>query len=196
MPDFPLFRGIKDKVDQARLPNAGLFNKIYRARDSTGMITLDIPGFGLREIAHVVSDYSGTHSYAGTIRPAVRDRLGRLAESVDVHILTSDTFGTAEQELRDLPVTLHLLKGEGHDEQKRAYALALDPRRMAAFGNGNNDRLLLSTVRDAGGLAIAVDNGEGCAVDTMLAANLVIHGAENALDLLLDGNRCRATLRF
>lgn len=160
------------------------------------MISLDIPGFGLREIARVVSDYSGTHSIAGTIRPAVRDRLARLAESVEVHILTSDTFGTAERELRGLPVTLHLLEGAGHDEQKRAYALELDPRHVAAFGNGNNDRLLLRTVRDAGGLAIAVDNGEGCAVDTILSANLFIHGAENALDLLLDINRCKATLRF
>ena len=160
------------------------------------MISLDIPGFGLLEIARVVSDYSGTHSCAGVIRPAVRERLARLAESVEVHILTSDTFGTAERELHDLPVTLHLLMGEDHDKQKRAYALELDPQHVAAFGNGNNDRLLLSTVRDAGGLAIAVDNGEGCAVESMLAANLVIHGAENALDLLLDSNRCKATLRF
>ena len=160
------------------------------------MISIDIPGLGLREISRVVSDYSGTHSFAGIIRPEVRDRLARLAESVEVHILTSDTFGTAQQELHDLPVTLHLLKGEDHDEQKRAYALKLEPQHVAAFGNGNNDRLLLSSVRDAGGLAIAVDNGEGCAVDTILAANLVIHGAENALDLLLDSNRCKATLRF
>lgn len=160
------------------------------------MITIDIPGFGLREIERIVSDYSGTHSFAGVLRPAVRERLVSLAAKVEIHILTSDTFGTAAEELRNLPVTLHLLQGDRHDEQKQEYALKLDPRHVAAFGNGNNDRLLLSTVRDAGGLAIAVDNGEGCAVESMLAANLVIHGSENALDLLLDSNRCKATLRF
>jgi soluble P-type ATPase len=74
--------------------------------------------------------------------------------------------------------------------------LDLSVKTVAAFGNRNNDRLLLKTVRDAGGLAIAVDNGEGCAVDTILVANRVVHGSENALDLLLDSNRCKATLRF
>ena len=160
------------------------------------MITIDIPGFGLLEIYRVVSDYSGTHSFAGVLRQEVRDRLQRLAGLVDVHILSSDTFGTARRELGDLPVTLHLLRGEGHDEQKRDYVLELDPRHVAAFGNGSNDRLLLQTVRDAGGLAVAVDNGEGCAVAAVNAANIVIQGSENALDLLLDVNRCKATLRY
>ncbi len=160
------------------------------------MIRLDIPGFGPREIHRVVSDYTGTHSFAGALRPGVKTRLAQLIQLVEVHVLTSDTFGTAKRELHDLSVTLHLLVGEKHDEQKRAYVLAHDPQHMAAFGNGNNDRLLLGTVREAGGLAIAVDNGEGCAIDTILAANLLIHGSENALDLLLDGDRCKATLRF
>lgn len=159
------------------------------------MIKLDIPGFGLREISRVVSDYSGTHSFAGTLRPEVKHRLQRLADLVEVHILTSDTFGTAKQEFSDLPVVLHLLDGTNHDEQKRAYVQEMEPRHVAAFGNGNNDRLLLQTVRDAGGLAVAVDNGEGCAVETIIAANILIHGSENALDLLLDVNRCKATLR-
>jgi soluble P-type ATPase len=70
--------------------------------------------------------------------------------------LTSDTFGTAKRELGELPITLHRLEGDRHDEQKRAYVLELDPQCVAAFGNGNNDRLLLKTVRDAGGLASAV----------------------------------------
>lgn len=160
------------------------------------MIRLDIPGFGAREITTVVSDYSGTHAFGGTLRDDVRARLVELARRVDVHILTSDTFGTAGRELQDLPLTLRLLSGEHHDEQKRDYVLERKPEHVAAFGNGNNDRLLLRTVRDAGGLAIAVDNGEGCALDAILASNLLIHGSENALDLLLDPSRCVATLRF
>jgi len=160
------------------------------------VIQLDIPGFGRREIDCVVSDYSGTLAFAGAVPPGVRSRLAMLAERVELHILTSDTFGTARRELAELPITLHLISGERHDEQKSAYALERAPHRMAAIGNGTNDRLLLRAVRDAGGLAIAVDNGEGCAMDSLLAANLMIHGAEKALDLLLDSNRCVATLRF
>jgi soluble P-type ATPase len=160
------------------------------------MIRLEIPGLGVREIARVITDYTGTHAFAGAVRPAVKARLAALARAVEIHVLTADTFGTAGRELAELPVVVHVLTGEGLDEQKRAYVLERDPRQVAAFGNGNNDRLLLRAVRDAGGLAIAVDNGEGCALDAILAADLLVHGSENALDLLLDPDRCRATLRF
>jgi hypothetical protein len=51
-------------------------------------------------------------------------------------------------------------------------------------------------VKEAGGLAIAVDNGEGCAIDALLNANLFIVGVVNALDLLLEVRSCKATLRF
>ncbi len=110
-------------------------------------------------------------------------------------MLTSDTLGTAEAALRDLPVTLHLLDGEHHDEQKRAWVLEPGPEHVAAFGNGRNDRLMLETVRDAAGIAVAVDNGEGCATDAVLAAHILVHGCANALDLLLDPRRCAAVLR-
>ena len=160
------------------------------------MIRIDIPGFGPREITTVVTDYTGTHAFAGKLRSEVRTRLIELAQQAEIHVLTSDTFGTAERELHDLPVTLHLLTGVKHDEQKRAFVLAKDAAHVAALGNGNNDRLMLEAVRDAGGLAIAVDNGEGCAVGALLAAHISVHGSENALDLLLDQDRFRATLRF
>ncbi len=160
------------------------------------MIRLDIPGFGLREISTVVTDYTGTHSCGGTVRDAVKERLAELAGRVDVHVLTADTFGTVARELGDLPIAVEVLSGPHLDEQKRAFALERVPARIAALGNGKNDRLLLRAVRDGGGLEIAVDNGEGCAVDAILASDLLVHGSENALDLLLDTSRCVATLRF
>ncbi len=160
------------------------------------MIRIEIPGFGPREIQTVVTDYSGTHAFEGELRDGVRSRLTELAGLVDVFVLTSDTFGTAERELAGLPVTLHLLEGERHDQQKRAFVLEKDAGHVAAFGNGNNDRLMLEAVRDAGGLAVAVDNGEGCALEALWTSNVFIHGSENALDLLLKADRCKATLRF
>lgn len=160
------------------------------------MIRLEIPGLGVREIGTVITDYTGTHAFAGAVRPGTKARLAALARQAEIHVLTADTFGTARRELTGLPVAVRVLTGERHDEQKRAYVLERDPQHVAAFGNGNNDRLLLKAVRDAGGLAIAVDNGEGCALDAILAADLLVHGSENALDLLLDPDRCRATLRF
>ena len=159
-------------------------------------IRIDIPGFGPLTVDSMVSDYTGTLSLGGKVSVAVERRLARLAELMDIHILTADTFGTVRREVGHLPVTIHLLEPAQQDVQKQRFVAAMSTARVAAFGNGNNDRLLLAEVKSAGGLSIAVDNGEGCAVETLLAASLLVTGAGNALDLLLEPDRLKATLRF
>jgi len=115
---------------------------------------------------------------------------------VDIHVVTADTFGTAEKELEGLPLICRRLNAEKEDVQRARYAEKLNPHCVASFGNGNNDRLLLKVAKEAGGLAIAVENGEGCALEAILNANIHVFGAVNALDLLLEPTRLRATLRF
>ena len=159
-------------------------------------IAIDIPGFGKLQIDAVLSDYTGTLAFNGKLVAGVRDRLRRLAEQVDVHVVTADTFGTAEKELKGLPVVCRRLERENEDVQKADYAAKLNPHCLASFGNGNNDRLHLKLVKEAGGLAIAVENGEGCALDAIINSNVFVFGAVNALDLLLESIRPRATLRF
>lgn len=159
-------------------------------------IEIEIPGFGTLALRRLVSDYTGTYSFGGKITRDVERRLVTLSEALDLHILTADTFGTAAGELRNIQLKLVMLEPGGQDTQKMEYVLRQEPRRVVALGNGLNDRLLLKTVKEAGGLAIAVDNGEGCAVETLLHANLIVHGAAKALDLLLEPDRLRATLRF
>ncbi len=158
-------------------------------------ISIDIPGFGRREIRTIVSDYTGTLSFQGEMVPGVRERLLKLLESVDIHVVTSDSFGPACQQLEGI-LDPHILQAERHDVEKQDFVKQFDTQGVAAFGNGNNDRLMLKTVKQAGGLAIAVDNGEGCAVDALLNAHLSIVGAARALDLLLVTSSCKATLRF
>jgi soluble P-type ATPase len=159
-------------------------------------IVIDIPGFGKVQIDAILSDYTGTLAFSGKLVTGVKDRLLRLAELVDIHIVTADSFGTAQEELKGLPTIWRRLEGGSEDVQKRRYAVGLNPRYVASFGNGNNDRLHLKVVKDAGGLAIAVENGEGCALDAILAANIFVVGAVNAFDLLLEPTRLQATLRF
>jgi soluble P-type ATPase len=159
-------------------------------------IDLDIPGFGKLELRRLVSDYTGTWSYGGKITRGVERRLVALSELLDIHVLTADTFGTAAEELRNIPMKLVRLEPGQEDARKMEYVLRQEPRQVVAFGNGANDRLLLKTVKEAGSLAIAVDNGEGCGIETILNASLFITGAENALDLLLEPDRLKATLRF
>jgi soluble P-type ATPase len=86
-------------------------------------------------------------------------------------------------------------QNERHNVLKEKHAAENNPIQIAAFGNGNNDELLLKTVSEAGGLAVAVDNGEGCSMLAMQNANIFIVGIVNALDLLLEPTRCKATLR-
>ena len=158
-------------------------------------ISIDIPGFGQRHIRIIVSDYTGTHSFGGNIDPEVKRRLRELATRVDLHIVTADSFGTAGSELAGIAKP-HLLGTGRHDVEKANYLSRFDLRQVAAFGNGNNDRLMLQAVREGGGLAIAVDNGEGCAMDAMRNADVFVVGAANAINLLLDPLRLKATLRF
>jgi soluble P-type ATPase len=159
-------------------------------------IVIDIPGFGKLQINAILTDYTGTLSFSGKLVTGVRERLVRVAKLVDIHVVTADSFGTAEDELKGLPLVCFKLAGPGEDAQKARYAEKLNPRCVASFGNGNNDRRHLKLVKEAGGLAIAVENGEGCALEAILNANIFVVGAVNALDLLLEPTRLRATLRF
>jgi soluble P-type ATPase len=158
-------------------------------------ILIEIPRFGTREIHTIVSDYTGTLSRSGRLTPGVREKLVTLLDLVDIRIVSSDSFGTATEELRGI-VRPDILSSGKHALEKQEYVRRCEPRHVAAFGNGNNDRLLLKTVKESGGLAIAVDNGEGCAIDALLNANLFIVGGASALNLLLEVRSCRATLRF
>jgi soluble P-type ATPase len=148
-------------------------------------------------ISRIVSDYTGTLSFHGRLIPGVQDRLSRLQAFVTIDVLTADSSGTAKVQLARMPFLALQIFGESerHDVRKRAHAEKNNPSQMAAFGNGNNDVLLLKTVKEAGGLAVAVDNGEGCSVEAMQNANIFIVGIVNALDLLVEGTWCKATLR-
>ncbi|MGH9688299.1 MAG: HAD family hydrolase [Candidatus Acidiferrales bacterium] len=159
-------------------------------------INIQIPNFPNLFIHRVVTDFNGTLSQAGKLSSGTVERLRRLHEIVDIDVITSDTFGTAaaELELADLHPLL-LPSGARHDEAKQAHVKAHDAAHIAAFGNGNNDAWMLKAVKDAGGLAIVVDNGEGCSVQTLQNAEIFVVGIANALDLLLDVRRCTATLR-
>ena len=160
-------------------------------------IQINIPGLGDRAIDTVICDYTGTLSCRGRLAPTVKELLSELRTRVDLHILTADSYGTADSELKGVAVPYHIMKEDGQqDAEKREYAEQFALQHVAVFGNGNNDRQLLKRVKEAGGLAIAVDNGEGCAIDAVMNAHLVIVGAIHALTLLLEPQACKATLRF
>lgn len=156
------------------------------------MIEITIPGFGQLSLHHLVSDFTGTLSGDGKLLPGVKERLQHLATTMDIHVLTADTFGTVAIAVQDIPCQLHLLHGGDEDIQKENYIRSLGPDHVVAYGNGNNDRKMLQAAR----LGIAILGDEGCAAAAILAADIVVTSILNGLDLLLNPLRCKATLRF
>jgi len=156
------------------------------------MFKIDIPGFGVVRLEHLVSDFTGTLSVDGRILPGVRGQLNEIAKFLKVHILTADTFGKAKEELEGVDCELHILKGKKHDTQKEEYVKKLGADSVVAFGNGNNDRKMLKAAR----IGIAVSQGEGCAVDAITSADIHVTSANIGLDLLLHPKRIKATQRY
>jgi soluble P-type ATPase len=156
------------------------------------MIEINIPGFGSVRLNHLVSDFTGTLSFNGKLIPGVKERLNNLSESLSIHILTSNTFGTAKPELADVSCQLSILEGEFHDLQKEEYVEKLGTTSVVAFGNGNNDRKMLRVAR----IGVAVTGKEGGAVDILMAGDINISNIIDGLDLLLHTKRLKATLRY
>jgi soluble P-type ATPase len=156
------------------------------------MLEIDIPAFGFVRLEHLVSDFTGTLSVDGRLLPKVEARLNTLSELLTIHILTADTFSKARAELKNVKCELHILAGENHDVQKEAFVEKLGAESVVAFGNGKNDRKMLTAAK----IGIAVTEGEGCAVDAILAADIHVISALDGLDLLLNTKRCKATLRY
>jgi soluble P-type ATPase len=156
------------------------------------MFELEIPGFGSIRLAHLVSDFTGTLSVDGKLLHGVKEKLNEIAKFLSVHILTADTFGMARAELVDVNCEIHILTGENHDAQKEEYVKTLGSEGVIAFGNGSNDRRMLRKAKI--GIAICLD--EGCSVDAVQSADILVKSPADALDLMLNPKRMKATLRF
>ena len=156
------------------------------------MLELDVPGFGLVRLEHMVSDFTGTLSVDGKLVPGAKDLLNTIAEHLKVHILTADTFGKAKAELEGIDCEVHILEGENHDIQKEDYVKKLGPESVVALGNGNNDRKMLKAAR----IGIAVCLKEGCAIDAVNSADIMVTSAIDAFELFFNQKRLKATLRF
>jgi soluble P-type ATPase len=155
------------------------------------MFKLDIPGFGALRLEHLALDYNGTMARDGAPLPGVRERLEALAETFEMHVVTADTFGAVGAALKGWPVNVHVLPPGPEDRAKLDLVRALGVERVAALGNGRNDRLMLSEAT----LGIALLQAEGLAQAALFASDLVIANIAAALDLFLFPDRLKAALR-
>jgi soluble P-type ATPase len=156
------------------------------------MFELDIPGFGLTKLEHLVSDFTGTLSVDGRLLPGVKKRLNEISKMLTIHVLTADTFGKARAELEGINCEVLILKGKSHDVQKEEFIRRLDAEKIIALGNGNNDRKMLKAAK----IGIAVCLEEGCSKDAIISSDIIVKASVDAFDLLLYPKRLKATLRF
>jgi soluble P-type ATPase len=155
------------------------------------MLELDIPGCKDLRLAHLVLDYNGTLACDGRPLEGVRERLATLAASLDILILTADTFGTVQGQVAGWPCRVEVIPRGREAEAKLAWVRDLGAVQTVAVGNGRNDRLMLKEAA----MGIVVMQTEGTAVEAMSAADLAVPGIREALDLLLFPRRLTATLR-
>ena len=155
------------------------------------MLKLEIPGRATIELESLLVDYNGTIAADGKVLPGVAERLAQLAQVVNVYVLTADTCGTAAQQCQSLPVQLETYSCAGASVLKQQFAQNLG-NGVVAIGNGHNDILMF----DAASLSIIVMEKEGCCVEAIAHADLMTSSILDALDLLLQPHRLRATWRI
>lgn len=155
------------------------------------MIAVDVPGYERLRLRHLVLDYNGTLALDGRLLPGVAGALRRLHRTLEIHVLTADTFGTAASQLRGVPAVVKVLPATRQDVRKAAYVRRLGAGSTVCIGNGRNDRAMLRTAA----LGIAVLGREGAATEAIRAGTVICPDIVSALQLLLRPKRLVATLR-
>jgi len=150
-----------------------------------------VPGRGNYAIEHLILDLNGTIAVDGRIIEGVREKVTKLSGKLDVIVVTADTNKNAEGLVRDLPVTIRTVKEGQESSQKLEVVLQQGKNNTISIGNGCND---VSMLRESA-IGICIVGREGASAEAMMASDLVVPTINDALDLLLNPNRLRATLR-
>lgn len=156
------------------------------------MLSLDIPGRGHFDLTHVVLDVNGTIAEDGLLKAGVKERLTRIARTLEIVMVTADTHGRQQTIDAELEMTARRLKrGEAEAPQKAALVRELGTEACVAIGNGANDAEMLKEAA----IGLAVLESEGTSVAALTSADVACRSIREALDLLLSPNRLVATLR-
>ena len=157
------------------------------------MLAIDIPGFGVVRLRYLVLDLNGTLTNQGVLIRGVKEQLQTLQKDLEISITTANTFGEAQKIAADLGVSLKILHANSSErEQKARYVEELGPEKVVAIGNGNNDVEMLKKAR----IGIVVIGPEGAANLAILNATIVVHSINDALQMLLNPQVLKATLRY
>jgi P-type E1-E2 ATPase len=155
------------------------------------MIELSIPGHGVFQLEHLVSDVNGTLALDGQLIDGVAKRIASLRDRLTVHLLTADTHG--KQAVIDEQLGLQAVRIPPGAESKRKadYVESLGSAKVVAFGQGANDAGML----ERAALGICILSTEGAASASLVASDLIMPDILSALDLFDKPLRLIASLR-
>jgi P-type E1-E2 ATPase len=155
------------------------------------MIEIDIPGYRVFRLRHLVLDVNGTLARDGRLIRGVAPVLARLSPKLEIHLVTADTHGRQKSIDRTLGLKAVTIPAGNQSRAKLDYIRRLGADAVAAIGNGANDADMLK----AAALGIAVIGPEGAFSGSVFKADVVAPDIESALELLLHPKRLTATLR-
>ncbi len=154
------------------------------------MIYIEIPGRKPLTISHIVLDYNGTIAVDGFLAEGVKEKLLKLKEMAEIHVLTADTYGSVRKQCKPLGIDVKTFPREGASSCKKQIVRSLTGEKVC-IGNGFNDIEMF----DSADLSVAVINDEGMCAKLLLHADVFTMSIKDALDLLLKPDRLKATLR-
>lgn len=154
------------------------------------MIRIEVPGFRILEIAHIVCDYNGTLAVDGQLLPGISDLINGVS-GARMHVITADTFGVARAQLASTHCLLAIAPEEDQAIWKRDYVRSLNAETTACIGNGRNDRLML----EEAALGIALLQREGASAQALMNADVVCTSIVHALEYFTNPKRLVASLR-
>ncbi|MGR6835508.1 HAD family hydrolase [Syntrophomonas erecta] len=142
-------------------------------------------------LKYLLLDMNGTVTREGNLIEGVKERVAMLKNNLEVYLLTADTFGSGVRVAEELNIPFFKVSGEQGNGDKRDFLLTLAAENTVAIGNGFNDSLMLQQAE----LSIAVIGPEGCNVQALTRADIVVTSILDGLDLLISPVRLIATLR-
>lgn len=149
-----------------------------------------IPGARALKLHHLVCDVEGTLTLDGRFQEELFRPLLGLRDRLELHILTVDAY--RQQDALDFRLGFPAIRIQPGNEadQKRAFVESLKPG-VVVIGQGADDAEMLK----AADLGICVLSAEGAALETLLAADLIVPDTLRALQLLMNPLRIVNTLR-
>lgn len=150
----------------------------------------NIPGVGILELNTIVFDLNGTLAVRGAIIEGVKERIKTLqAMGFSLYLFSGDQRGNAKDTCKELNITY---KKATSSAEKENLLMELDADKTVAIGNARIDIGMFKKSR----LSIATIQGEGIHTSILNHTDIIVTSINDALDLFIDEDSLKATLRI